>query len=427
MACVFMVMAWMPQQALAHIKWFAHVRVADAPRAPWNVMGDPAFVGLALAASAAMMLVGCIEFALQRSQRAGRPASRFLTPNASEASMRIVQWGIGAFFAANALYFAHGPVILTPELTSHAAWTTFLQWVVVVACFSRLPSVAAMALMGLYGRGIAEYGLFHMLDYVMFIGLAVCLWFNESDGRVRLRALAFLRVTLAWSLTWGAIEKWLFPQWTFPLLCGDARSLLMGLSPEFFMQGAGMVEFCSAFALLIGGVAGRVAAVALIALFVCAMPMFGVIDLVGHMPFVVALAALLLSPNLIAQSVRRSKLRQHASRWCAGYAALLLTMPLLYFSGHQWLLDWRDMAGLPSAALLPLMLPCGHALWHALSHRRWDAVDVLHMRLWSPVDMSTGKPSHSNRPAFEVPATGLIGASENSDHIGYANCGLSAA
>ena len=50
---------------------------------------------------------------------------------------------------------------------------------------------------------------------------------------------------------WGAVEKWAYPQWTFPLL--EARPYLtFGLAPEDFMVLAGFVEFAFAFHILTG-------------------------------------------------------------------------------------------------------------------------------------------------------------------------------
>ena len=87
---------------------------------------------------------------------------------------------------------------------------------------------------------------------------------------------------------WAAVEKWAYPQWTYPLL--DAHpDLCMGLSPTFYMVAAGFVEFSLGFALLWTPLIRTVAAMVLAAMFVSAVLNFGKIDAIGHLMIVVTL------------------------------------------------------------------------------------------------------------------------------------------
>lgn len=81
------------------------------------------------------------------------------------------------------------------------------------------------------------------------------------------------------SLMWAAIEKWAYPQWTYPLL--EARPYLtLGIPAGDFMVVAGFVEFALAFYILTG----------LGLIFVSAILDFGKLDAIGYLPTIACLA-----------------------------------------------------------------------------------------------------------------------------------------
>ena len=90
---------------------------------------------------------------------------------------------------------------------------------------------------------------------------------------------------------WASIEKWAYPQWSFPLIT-DNPAMTFGFDPEFFMQAAGVVEFTLAFALIWTPLVRRVASIILAATFVSAIFQFGKIDAIGHALIIVVLVAI---------------------------------------------------------------------------------------------------------------------------------------
>jgi hypothetical protein len=54
---------------------------------------------------------------------------------------------------------------------------------------------------------------------------------------------------------WASIEKWAYPEWSYPLLTLHP-GMTFGFTPQFYMQAAGVVEFALAFALLWTPLAG---------------------------------------------------------------------------------------------------------------------------------------------------------------------------
>ena len=113
-----------------------------------------------------------------------------------------------------------------------------------------------------------------------------------------------LRWSTGVTLMWASVEKWAYPDWTFPLL-GLHPNLGMGFDPIFFLTASGVVEFACAFALVWTPLVRRLAAVALAAIFTSAIVEFGKIDAIGHLPIIAALLAFIaetatVPPSLIA-------------------------------------------------------------------------------------------------------------------------------
>lgn len=334
---VLLALLWLAPSATAHIQWFVDVDVSSPPRDPRDVMVDPAFLTLALSACIVMAAVGALDRCPARlSARFGHALERV-----APCVPALVAWGIAGCLVADLAYFGSAPVLLTPELKSSSGLTVPLQVLTALAAVMGWRRAAAAGLAGLFLLAASRFGWFRVLDYPLFLGLAYFLAATSSDppggpaprGTPWPHAAAILRVTVSLTFLWGGVEKWLYPQWSVPLLCGSGRALLMGLSPDFFMQAAGFVEFSLAFAVLVGGVAGRAACAVLAAVVIAAVPMFGAIDAVGHAPFVLALAAVAVLPH-----PRRGHARPAGATawsWVLGYAAALLVVPQAYVVMHE--------------------------------------------------------------------------------------------
>jgi hypothetical protein len=226
-------------------------------------------------------------------------------------------------------------VLLTPELKTNSPWAMLLPWTIALAALFERPRVAAAGIAALFIAAVADYGVFHLLDYPLFGGIALVLWRAPAGAASLARAMVVLRVAVALTFFWGGVEKWLYPQWTYPLLCGSGKALSMGLAPDVFMQGAGFIEFSLAFVVLVGDFAARVAAVMLVAVFIAAIPMFGVVDAVGHAPFMLALVVLAMQPNRLSALLAGARAPVQGARWAAAFAVVLGVVPAFYFAAHQ--------------------------------------------------------------------------------------------
>jgi hypothetical protein len=129
---------------------------------------------------------------------------------------------------------------------------------------------------------------------VLTIGIAAYLALTSfASSRLRGQRMSILYVSICVTLMWGAVEKWAYPQWTFPLL-SERPYLSFGLSHQDFMVCAGFVEFAFAFYILTGLGLLRLSILALAAIFNAAVLDFGKIDAIGHLPLVTALVAMFL-------------------------------------------------------------------------------------------------------------------------------------
>ena len=141
----------------------------------------------------------------------------------------------------------------------------------------------------LWVLALTEYDLFHLLDYPIFLGLAAFFILSGLGLKLGgLRPLDIARWGAGITLMWASIEKWAYPQWTYPLLVEHPK-LAFGWDQSFYMTAAGVIEFGLAFGLIWTPLVRRLAAVVLSALFISAIFEFGKIDAIGHLMIIAIL------------------------------------------------------------------------------------------------------------------------------------------
>ncbi len=308
--------------AAAHVKWFCSYDVA-APPQPIQLVVNGDFAHLVLLTLGVLLVAGLLDrtplgLAMLRSLDR---VTGFLRAK-TDVLIRAV---LGGFFVA--LWF-NGGIILTPELKTSVAWVPWLQLAIAVGMiWSETLALSALGMIVLYVYAVDQYCIFHLLDYPIFLGLAAYL--ALSGLRIApfgLRPLDVLRYATAITLMWASVEKWAYPEWTFPLLATHPE-MTFGFSPAFYMRAAGLVEFSLAFTLACGPLMRRTSSIILTAMFVSAVLEFGKIDALGHAPIVVVLLGILADDMLPAP--RRSPIVAPAY-FCASLAATVLA----YYGVH---------------------------------------------------------------------------------------------
>lgn len=315
----------LPAAAEAHVKWFAAYDLLAPPRQP-GVIWSSEFACLALVALLVLWSASLVETTgFGRSLLTGLD---LLTGNFRLGTDRFLRCCLATFFIA---LWARGGMVLTPELQTGVAAVEWLQAAIAAAMFwQRSMIFAGVGIAGLYAYGIAFYGVFHLLDYPIFLGFsAYCLLKGLRRDQVGMLPETVLRWSIGITLMWASVEKWAYPEWTFPML--DLHPTIgMGLRRGFFMNAAGMVEFASAFALIWTPLLRRYAAILLGVTFVSAIFEFGKIDAIGHLPIIAALAVIAVEPRRPGRYPRPSWLP-------ACFLAALSGFILFYCFGHDLL------------------------------------------------------------------------------------------
>lgn len=310
--------------AEAHVKWFCAFDVAGQPRGLENVL-CPDFeylIGLSLITllAGALFEGTHIGLAMQRSM------DRVTAPILDRTEL-MFRAGTAFFFIA---VWGFGGVLLTPELKTDSSLIGAIQLGIAAGMLSRrtMP-LSALGIAVLYAVALYNYGLFHLLDYPIFLGVAAYL---ALTGLQRdffgIKAIDIVRWTAGITLMWASIEKWAYPEWTYPLLA-QHPGMTLGFDADFYMRAAGAVEFALAFALMWTPLVRRVAAIMLTPMFIGAVFTFGKVDMIGHTLIVVVLFAIAADNRGSRELVRYPYLMP------VGYAAALALFMAAYYGAHS--------------------------------------------------------------------------------------------
>jgi hypothetical protein len=322
----------LPRASHAHIKWFCAYDTSIPP-VPMHDVLTPLFIYTA-ACFATLMFISYVMDGLAARNGWFRRIERVLLCCKPFIPV-LIRAAVGAFFA---LLWLAGDTILTPELKTTSTWIPWLQLAIAVSTlWRRALTFTAAGITALYVIGVRQYGAFHMMDYPIFLGIAAYLAFSAFDHpsvvRLRLPALYF---NLAVTMMWGAIEKFGYPYWTFPLLATH-RGLTFGIPFDEFMIIAGFVELSLAFFMLTGTALLRLSCLALLALLVSAVPEFGKIDAIGHFLIIVVLAAMIIAGQSgieLPPTLRRDSVVSHSSVLTLAYAATIAVLFAIYYSAQ---------------------------------------------------------------------------------------------
>jgi hypothetical protein len=311
------------QSAGAHVKWFCAYDVAGQPRGLENVLCQDfeLLLGIALL----WLLAGCVIERTSLGEAMTRAIDRVTIGLRlhTEAMIRVV---CGFFFVS---IWAVGGILLTPELKTTSHLVGLLQIAIAAGVLSRrtMP-LSGLGIVILFALGIRDYGAFHLADYPIFLGIAAYLALvGLQKDAFGISPLDIVRYATAVTLMWASVEKWAFPEWSFPLFI-EHPGLALGFETEFYMRAAGVVEFTLAFALLWTPLVRRYAAAVLAGMFISACFAFGKIDTIGHSAIIAILFAIIADNRRVEHDQRVP--------WLApvGHCAALTITLLAYYFGH---------------------------------------------------------------------------------------------
>lgn len=335
------ILAVLPSPAAAHVKWFCGPIDVSVPPLSLAAVLSPLFLANGIAFLLLISAGSLIDALAARRW----PRRIWRSRHLETIEALLIRLGVGAY--ALCLWDKSAVVpwgaaaegaILTPELLDQDHWISLLQLAVAFLLLSRRTCpLAALGLVALYAVGIARYGVFHMTDYAYFLGLAAYLALSTPafDQKPHLRAWRVPLAVggLAFSLMWTAVEKFLYPTWTATVLAVHP-SLTLGFPIPFVTVTAGFVEFSLAFYLLVGRSLLRLDALLFGSVFLAAIPEFGGLDRVGHLPIVAILLLVAMhgaTPLQEAAQPRRAGPIRSAATIAGLYAASLVAMTTMYY------------------------------------------------------------------------------------------------
>jgi len=322
------VLCLLPGVAYAHVKWFAAYDVA-APPEPLSAVFSSQFIGFLFFTAYVLAVVFLIDCVL--ADRGWNKLVDMFFDRFRPYSPDILRICLGAFLLC---LWLRGGIILTPELKTDSAWIPWFQLVLAICTISwRTTFITGIGLFVLYGIAIYEYGVFHLMDYPLFLGIAVYLGIRSLDiERLAPYALSILYVSTVQTLLWASIEKWAYWNWTMPLL-ETHREITFGIDPRAYIMLAGFVEFAATYVLLVGRLSQRASAFALLVIFIAAIVDFGKLDAVGHLMIIATLAVFVINGTARINAVFHSTTAPYLVE-CSKLVGVFLLSLVLYFSQY---------------------------------------------------------------------------------------------
>lgn len=280
--------------AHGHVKWFAPYDLEKPPLRIDKVLTRE-YVYFFLASVFFIYTFFLMDRYLYRRGFLSSAAQKFVI--SPRMSLPILRTAAFIFFLSLFVYgLVERPLLLTPELKVRYEFIPWLQLAIALCALSRYTTpLIGVGIVILYAMFVAQYGVFHALDYLIFLGVAYYFGASLVKGeRWTTSRYVVLFATTGLTLLWGSIEKWGYPHWTYPLLERDP-GILMGMQPHTYMVLAGFVEFNVTFVLLGSvSVVSRAIALGLGAVFILAIYKFGVLDAVGHLLIITILVILVV-------------------------------------------------------------------------------------------------------------------------------------
>lgn len=261
--------------ASGHVKWFSDFSFNDQPLTISEAVA-PLFFFLTILS---MLVIGAMVFLDKKLQSwpLYQSIDKWLQ-NRKGNSLLIMRIVTGATL----LLSWQGDAVLVPELPVTASWVGWAQFVLAfMLLFDRLVKYSGAGIVLLYVFAIFQYGMFHMLDHLLFAGAGYFLMVSHVENPViKESRLPALYATVGFSLCWLAIEKIIYPQWALYILEQNPQ-LTLGLDIDFFLMSAAFVEFALGYLLIIC-LLQRPLALVITLVFFSTTLVFGKVEVIGH-------------------------------------------------------------------------------------------------------------------------------------------------
>lgn len=271
----FLISILVPQVCFAHVKWFSDYSF-QSPPLQLSQFNSPAFWGLFILSVVSMPLMVWLDKVADKSLVYHR-TNQFLDQYADSAPL-IMRVAMGAVL----LMSWQADSIIAPEIPIPSPiWGWFEFALALCLLFPKTTIISGAGMVFLYLMGISQHGIFHMLDYVVYLAVGLYLVVtNIRSESVRNFDLPILYSGLGFSLCWVSFEKLIYPYWGLSVL-SKAPELTMGLPHDFFLMASAFVEFSLGYLLIIC-LLHRPLAIIITLVFFTTTAFFGKTEVVGH-------------------------------------------------------------------------------------------------------------------------------------------------
>ena len=276
--CLFGVVSFLiisPESAHAHVKWFSHFRYDQAPQT-LGQLNHVAFWGLLALSFVTIALIVYADRKLE-SWSKYQDLDRYLATLADRAPIIL-----RVFTGASLLLAWQAGSMIAPELKIPSQAVGWYQFALCLLLLGKITTpLAGIGMILLYLYSMTQYGVFHMLDYLVYPAIGYFL-VASSAKKTSLRdtRIPALYLGLGFSLCWAAMEKIFYPNWGLEVL-EQAPALTMGLDPQFFLLACAFVELSLGYLLVIGLIQ-RPLALTITLVFFTTTAFFGKTEVVGH-------------------------------------------------------------------------------------------------------------------------------------------------
>jgi uncharacterized membrane protein YphA (DoxX/SURF4 family) len=272
---LLLIFCFLPAIVFAHVKWFSNFNFSQPPLT-LEQLNIPAFWGLLVLSLVSLPVLVWVDN-LGEKTALYHKVNSFLD-RYSNNSLNIMRIAIGAVL----LMSWQADTFVAPELFIPSKYIGWLELILALfILFKETTFITGLGMVLLYFIGVYLHGIFHMLDYVVYLaaGLYLVIATNKNE-KIRNLDLPVLYSGLGFSLCWVAFEKLFYPYWGLSVL-SKAPQLTMGLPHDFFLMSCAFVEFTLGYLLMIC-LLHRPLAVVITLVFFTTTSFFGKAEVVGH-------------------------------------------------------------------------------------------------------------------------------------------------
>lgn len=271
--CAFLLIA--PLSAFAHVKWFTRSTATQV--ASFADLNHFSFWFLLILSVVTLAFITYADRILQKWP-SFQKFNTYLEGFADRATLIL-----RIFTGASLLLSWQADSMIAPELKIASGAVGWFQFfLALLLLFAKTTPLAGVGMIGLYFYAMADYGFFHLLDYLVYPAIGYFLFLSSlrHHPRISQTRIPALYIGLGFSLCWAALEKVFFPHWGMDVLRQEP-ALTMGLPADFFLLACAFVELCLGYLLIIG-LLQRPLALTITLVFLTTSSFFGKTEVIGH-------------------------------------------------------------------------------------------------------------------------------------------------